>query len=118
MRTPRESLAALLPEVVAVLEDAVDGFASLVESEARSLSSSALTCAFSRLYLQDASFDFAAFLDPMNFNSHSAAAPAVKSSVDTLLSKFLVVGPTAGAKGTGNTTSDKAPLAGDGGTQG
>ena len=48
---PRESPATLLPEVVAVLEDAVNGFTSLVESEARSLSSSALTCAFSHLYL-------------------------------------------------------------------
>ena len=49
--TPRESPAALLPEVLAVLEDVVDRFASLVESKARSLSSSALTCVFSHLYL-------------------------------------------------------------------
>ena len=49
--TQRESPAALLPKIMAVLEDAVDGFASLVESEARLLSSSALTCVFSHLYL-------------------------------------------------------------------
>ena len=51
LMTPRESPAALLSEVVAVLEDVVDGFASLVESKARSLSSLALTCVFSHLYL-------------------------------------------------------------------
>ena len=67
--TPRESPAALLPEVLAVLEDAVDGFASLVESEARSLSSSALTCVFSHLYLQDASFDLSSFLTPVDPDS-------------------------------------------------
>lgn len=51
VKTPRERPAALLPEVVAVLKDAIDGFTSLVEGEARSLSSSALTCVFSHLYL-------------------------------------------------------------------
>ena len=49
--TSRESPVAMLPKVVAVLEDAVDGFASLVESEVRSLSSSAPTCVFNHLYL-------------------------------------------------------------------
>ena len=47
--TPRESSVALLPEVLAVLEDAVDGFASLVESKVRSLSSSALMCIFNHI---------------------------------------------------------------------
>ena len=67
--TPRESPAALLPEVVVVLEDAVDGFTSLVEGEARSLSSSTLTCIFSHLYLRDAGYDFSSFLDPMDSDS-------------------------------------------------
>ena len=66
VKTPRESPAALLPEVVAVLEDAVDGFASLVESEARLLSSLTLTCVFSHLYLRDANFDFGALLEPVD----------------------------------------------------
>ena len=66
---PRESPAALLPEVVAVLEDVVDGFASLVESEVRSLSSSPLTCVFNHLYLQDAGFDLSSFLTPVDSNS-------------------------------------------------
>ena len=60
--TSRQSPATLLPEVLAVLEDVVDGFASLVESKARSLFSSALTCVFSHLYLQDAGFDLSALL--------------------------------------------------------
>ena len=38
----------------------------MVEGEARILSSSALTRAFSHLYLRDASFDFAAFLEPLD----------------------------------------------------
>ena len=67
--TPRESPAALLPEVVPVLEDALDGFASLVESEACSLSSSALTCVFGHLYLQDANFDLSSFLTLVDSNS-------------------------------------------------
>ena len=115
---PRESPAALLPEVVAVLEDPVNGFGSLVEGEARLLSSLALMCVFSHLYRRDASFDFAAILKPVDSNSRSAAAAAMKSSVDALLSKFLVVGPPAGAEGTGDAPGDEALLAGDGGTQG
>ena len=64
--TPRESPAALLPEVLVVLEDAVDGFGSLVESEARSLPSSTLMCVFIHLYLRDAGFDFSSFLAPVD----------------------------------------------------
>nr|XP_020199424.1 translation initiation factor IF-2-like [Aegilops tauschii subsp. strangulata] len=115
--TPRESPAALLPEVLAVLEDAVDGFGSLVESEARSLSSLALTCVFSHLYLPDAGFDFSSFLAPVDSDSQDAPAAAMKGSVDAMLGKFLVVGPTTGAEGTGDARDDGAPLAGDGGTQ-
>ena len=118
MMAPRESPAALLREVVAVLEDAIDGFGSLVEGEAHLLSSSALTCVFSHLYLRDASFDFATFLEPVDSDSQDAAAAAVKSSMDTLLSKFLVVGPPARAEGTADVPGDGAPLAGDNGTQG
>ena len=115
--TLRESPAALLPEVVAVLEDVVDGFASLVESEARSLSSSALTCVFSHLYLQDASFDLSSFLTPVDTNSQDAAAAAVKSFVDAMLSKFLIVGPPTEAGGTGDALGDESLLAGSGDAQ-
>ena len=115
--TPRESPAALLPEVVAVLEHAVDGFASWVESEARSLSSSALTCVFSHLYLQDASFDLSSFLTPVDSNSEVAAPAAVKSFVDAMLSKFLVVGPPTEAGGTGDAPGDETPQVGSGDAQ-
>ena len=114
--TPRESPAALLPEVVAVLEDAVDGFASLVESEARVLSSLTLTCVFSHLYLQDASFNLSSFLTPVDANSQDAAA-AVKSSVGAMLSKYLVVGPLTEASGAGDAPGDEALLVGSGDTQ-
>ena len=113
----RESPAALLPEVVAVLEDAVDGFGSLVEGEARSLCSSALTCVFSHLYLRDIGFDFSSLLGPVDSNFEDAVAAAMKSSVDAMLSKFLVVGPPTGAEGTSDAPGDGAPLAGDGSTQ-
>ena len=101
-----------------MLEDAFDGFASLVESEALSLFSSALTCVFNHLYLQDAGFDLSSFLTPMDSDSQDSVAATMKSFVDAMLSKFLVVGPPAGAEGTGDAPGDGAPLAGDGGTQG
>ena len=110
---PRESPAALLAEVPAVLEDPIDGFGSLVESEARSLSSSALTCVFSHFYLLDTGFDFSSFLAPVDSDSQDATAADVKSSVDAMLSKFLVVSPPTKAEGMG----DGAPLVGEGGTQ-
>ena len=69
MVTPKESPDALLPEVVDALEDVIDEFGSLVEGEALLLSSSALTCVFSHLYLWDTSFDFATFLKPVNSDS-------------------------------------------------
>ena len=99
---PRESPAALLPKVVAVLKDVVDGFGSLVEGEARLLSSSALMCVFSHLYLQDAGFDLTSFLTPVDFDSQDAAAAAVKSFVHAMLSKFLVIGPSTEAEGKGD----------------
>ena len=115
--TPRESPAVLLPEVLAVLEDVVDRFVSLGESEARSLSSLALTCVFSHLYLQDAGFDLSSFLTLADSDSQDAAATAMRSSVDAMLSKYLVVGPPTEVDATGDAPGDKAPLAGDGGAQ-
>ena len=112
MTSASADTAGLSLEVVAVLEDAVDGFGSLVESEARSLSSSALTCVLSHLYLQDAGFNFSYFLALVDSDSQGIAAAAVKSLVDAMLSKFLVV-----AEGKGNALGDEAPLAGDGGAQ-
>ena len=75
--TLRESTPALLPEVLVVLEDVVDGFSSLVENKARSLFFSALTCVFIHLYLQDAGLDFSSFLDPMDSYSQDTAAATV-----------------------------------------
>ena len=117
MTTPRESPAALLPEVVAVLEDAVNGFASLVESEARSLSSSALTCVFSHLYLQDASFNLSSFLTPMGADPEDVAAAAVKNPMDAMLRKYLVIGPPTEPGGTDDALGDVALLAGSGDAQ-
>ena len=92
----------------------------MVEGEARILSSSALTGAFSHLYLRDASFAFAAFLEPVDPDSCDVAADAMKGWVEALLVKFLAVGPAAGAKGKGNgdAVNDWAPQVGDGGGQG
>ena len=100
-----------------MLEDAVDGFGSLGEGEARARCSSALTCVFSHLYLRDARFDFSSFLGPVDSESEDAAAAAVKGSMDAKLGKFLVVGPPTGAEGMGGAPDDGAPLAGDGGTR-
>ena len=88
-----------------------------MESEARSLSSSALTCVFSHLYLQDASFNLSSFLTPVDSDSRGAAAAVVKSFVDAMLSKFLVVGPPTEAGRTGDTPDDEALLAGSGDAQ-
>ena len=108
--TPRESPAALLPEVLAVLEDAVNGFTSLVEGEARSLSSLALTCVFSHLYLWDASFNLSSFLTPVDADSQGVAAATMKSSVDAMLNKYLVVGPPTEAGGMGDVPDDEEDL--------
>ena len=115
--TPRESPTALLPEVVAVLEDAVDGFTSLVEGEARSLSSSALMCVFNHLYLQDASFNLSSFIAPVNADSREAAAATMKSYMDAMLNKYKVVGPPSDVGGTSDAPGDEVLLASGGGAQ-
>ena len=92
----------------------------MVEGEARILSSSALTRAFSHLYLRDASFDSTALLEPVDLDSCDTIADAVKGPVWSLLDKFLTIGPTAGAEGKGdsNIVDDGTPQAGDGDGQG
>ena len=113
--TPRESPAALLPEVLAVCSRMLStGLAlwwrarflpqPLRVSSAISISRTpASTSPHSLLrWTQD---------------SRDAAAAAVKSSVDAMLSKFLVFGPPNEAEGTGDAPGDEAPLVGDGGTQ-
>ena len=89
----------------------------MVEGEARALSSSALTRVFSRLYLEDASFDLSSFLAPVDSASQDPTVAAVKSSIDSMLNRFLVIGPPAEAGGTGNTRGDEAPPAGNGDAQ-
>ena len=115
--TSKESLATLLPEIIEVLEDVVAGFGSMVEGEARLLSSSALTIVLSHLYLQDAGFDLSSFLTLADSDSQDAAATAMRSSVDAMLSKYLVVGPPTEVDATGDAPGDGAPLAGDGSTR-
>lgn len=92
----------------------------MVEGEARILSSSALTCAFSHLYLRDASFDFTALLEPVHPESCATAGEAVKGPVEALLKNFLTVGPAAAADGkdNGDIIDDETPQVGDGGVQG
>ena len=53
----------------------------------------------------------------MDSDSQDVAAAAVKSSVDAMLSKFLVVGPPTEVDGTGDVLGDEASLAGDGDAQ-
>ena len=53
----------------------------------------------------------------MDPDSQDAAAAAVKSSVDAMLSKFLVVGPPSEVDGTGDAPGDEASLAVDGDAQ-
>ena len=49
----------------------------------------------------------------MDSDSQDVAAAAVKSSVDAMLSKFLVIGPPTEVDGTGDTPGNEAPLEGD-----
>ena len=53
----------------------------------------------------------------MDPDSQDAIAAAVKSRVDAMLSKFLVVGPPTKAGGTGDTPGYEALLAGSGDAQ-
>ena len=53
----------------------------------------------------------------MDADSQDAVAAAVKSFVDAMLSKYLVVSPPTEAGGTGDAHGDEALLAGSGDTQ-
>ena len=102
----------------------------MVEREARMLSTSAVMHVFSHLHLRDPSFDFGALLEPVDPERYAAAAEAVEDQVEALLRKFLAVDPATTADGTadptttaddtgdGDVVDDRAPLTGDGDTQG
>ena len=68
----------LLPQLVMALEGVTAGVGPMVKEEARTLSSSAMTRVFGHLYLRDTSFDFGALLEPVDPESCTATAEAVK----------------------------------------
>ena len=52
----------------------------------------------------------------MDANSRVATAATVKSFVDAMLNKYMVVGPPSEAGGTSNAPGDEVPLASGGDT--
>ena len=50
----------------------------------------------------------------MGTDSRDAAAAAVKSFVDAMLNKYMVVGPPSEAGGTSDAPGDEVPLASSG----
>nr|XP_020185103.3 caldesmon-like [Aegilops tauschii subsp. strangulata] len=97
--TDDEGPAQLLASLVVALEGVANGIDSMVEGEARALSSSALTCVFSHLYLRDPNADLGRLLEPVEGERCTAAAAAVEGQVEALLTKFLVVEPAPPADG-------------------
>ena len=63
----------------------------MVEGEARTLSTSAVTRVFSHLHLCDPSFDFGTLLEPVDPERCAAPTEAVEDQVEALLQKFLAV---------------------------
>ena len=106
------------------------GIGPLVEGEARTLSSAALTRVFSHLHLRDPDTNLDELLEPVDDERCAAAAEAVKGQVEALLKKFRAFDPapstggaaelatSAGGTGEGNITVEGALLASDGGVQG
>nr|XP_020197897.1 uncharacterized protein LOC109783714 [Aegilops tauschii subsp. strangulata] len=73
-----EGPAELLPQLVEALEGVANGVGTMVEGEARALSSSAMTRIFSHLHLRDPSTDLGALLEPVDEGRCAAAAEVVK----------------------------------------
>ena len=95
----------------------------MVDGEACALSTSAMTRAFSHLYLRDPSFDLGALLKPVDPELYTVAAEAVKDQVEGLLRKFLAIDTAGTAGGKDGCDSDviinnEVPQVGDGGIQG
>ena len=97
--TAEEGPVELLPQLVTVLEGVVAGFGPMVEGEARTLSTLAVTRVLSHLHLPDPSFDFGALLEPVDPERCTATAEAVKDQVEALLKKFLAINPAPPADG-------------------
>nr|XP_020195989.1 uncharacterized protein LOC109781799 [Aegilops tauschii subsp. strangulata] len=128
--TSDEGTTELLLKLVTTLEGVVVGVGPMVEGEARTLCTSAMTRVFSHPHLGDPSFDFSALLEPVDPERYTTAAEAVKDQVQALLRKFLVVDPattadgavdpmtTADGKGDDDVIDDGTPLMGDGSVQG
>ena len=76
--TAEEGPAELLPQLVTALEGVVAGVGPMVEEEARTLSTSAVTRVFSHLHLCDPSFDFGTLLEPVDEEHCTTATEAVK----------------------------------------
>ena len=99
LATDDEGPAQLVPHLIAAIEDVVDGVGPMVEGEARTLSSSALTRVLSHLYLRDPNADLGVVLEPMDEKRCEAATEAVKGQVEALLKKFLAIDPAPPADG-------------------
>ena len=80
--------AKLLPFLVRALEDVVDGLGPTAEAEARVLSSAALTCVLSHVYLRDPNVDLDSLLEPASGELAAVATEAVKGRAEALLAKF------------------------------
>nr|XP_020153814.1 uncharacterized protein LOC109739133 [Aegilops tauschii subsp. strangulata] len=130
LATDDEGPTQLLPHLVAVLEEVVGGIGPLVDGEARTLSSAALTRVFSHLHLRDPDANLDELLEPVDDERCAATAEALKGQVEALLKKFRAFYPVPSTGGaaepttpTGDTGEDNlvvegAPLARGGDVQG
>ena len=83
----------------------------MVEGQARTLFTSAVTRIISHLHLWDLSFDLGALLEPLDPELHDVAAEAVKEKVEALVRKFLYVDPAAAAdKDSGDVSMTGLPM--------
>ena len=130
LTTDEDGPAQLLPHLVKALEEVVEGIGPMAEAEAHVLSSAALTCVFSHLYLRDPNARLDELLEPVADEHCKAATAAVKGQVEALLKKFrgFILTPStddatdpaapSGSAGEGDAAKGGAPSAGDGGVQG
>ena len=79
--TDEDGPTQLLPLVVKALEEVVDGLGPMAEAEARVLSSAALTCFLSHLYLRDPNARLDELLEPVAEDLCEAATAVVQCQV-------------------------------------
>nr|XP_020177567.1 uncharacterized protein LOC109763120 [Aegilops tauschii subsp. strangulata] len=130
LATDDEGPTQLLPHLVAALEEVVGGIGPLVEGEARTLSSAALTRIFSHLHLRDPTANLDELLEPVDDERCAAAAEAMKDQMEALLKRFRAFDPApstggaaepatlVGGEGESNAAVEEASLAGDYGVRG